>query len=169
MGTMAAQADRERRGSRMSEANRFDRVRDWQRGLDTLGWWHSFELPDGTRIKGINSLEHQRERLAQFPIPDDLRGKRVLDVGAWDGWFSFEMERRGAAVTAVDCWDNERFRYIHQELGSRVDYWILDVYDLDPLALGKFDIVLFLGVLYLEASAHGTGESLRVDRRSCGH
>ena len=132
----------------MSEANRFDRVRDWQRGLDTLGWWHSFELPDGTQIKGINSLEHQRNRLAQFPIPDDLRGKRVLDVGAWDGWFSFEMERRGAEVVSIDVWDNPRFRQMHELLGSRVDYRVLDVYDLAPSRVGRFDIVLFLGVLY---------------------
>jgi tRNA (mo5U34)-methyltransferase len=35
-------------------------------------------------------------------ISDDLTGKTVLDVGAWDGFFTFELERRGAKVTAVD-------------------------------------------------------------------
>ena len=125
-----------------------ERVRQWDRERAQKGWWHSFELPDGRVIEGVADLASLQHRLAQFPIPENLTGKRVLDIGAWDGWFSFEMERRGAAVTAVDCWDNERFRYIHQELGSRVDYRILDVYELDPSTLGKFDIVLFLGVLY---------------------
>jgi len=35
-------------------------------------------------------------RLSHFGLPSDLRGKRVLDIGAWDGWFSFECERRGS-------------------------------------------------------------------------
>ena len=123
-------------------------VREWDGTLAQKGWWHSFELPDGRVIDGVCDLKGLRNRLAQFPIPENLAGKRVLDIGAWDGWFSFEMERRGADVTAIDCWDNERFRYIHQELGSRVDYRILDVYELDPARIGRFDIVLFLGVLY---------------------
>jgi len=92
------------------------RVRQWDRERAQKGWWHSFELPGGRVIEGVADLASLKHRLAQFPIPDDLTGKRVLDIGAWDGWFSFEMERRGAAVIAVDCWDNERFRYIHQEL-----------------------------------------------------
>jgi tRNA (mo5U34)-methyltransferase len=132
----------------MSETKRFDLVRDWQRELDSFEWWHSFELPDGTQIRGVNTLEGQINRLAQFPIPDDLRGKRVLDIGAWDGWFSFEMERRGAEVMAIDVWDNPRFHRMHELLGSRVDYRVMDVYDLAPSRVGRFDIVLFLAVLY---------------------
>lgn len=107
-----------------------------------------FELPDGRTIDGVNDVAGQKNRIGQFPIPADLRGKCVLDIGAWDGWFSFEMERRGAEVMAVDCWDNDRFRYIHHELNSRVDYRILDIYELDPNKIGRFDFVLFLGVLY---------------------
>jgi tRNA (mo5U34)-methyltransferase len=112
------------------------------------GWWHSFELPDGSRIDGVCDLDALKRRIAQFPIPTDLRGKRVLDVGAWDGWFSFEMERRGAEVLAIDRWDNPRFHEIRRLLGSRVEYREMDVYDLDPSRVGTFDIVLFLGVLY---------------------
>jgi tRNA (mo5U34)-methyltransferase len=112
------------------------------------GWYHSIELPGGRAIEGVISLETRKKRVAQFPIPDDLRGKRVLDIGAWDGWFSFEMERRGAEVVAVDCVDLETFRYAHRALGSKVDYRQLDVYEMTPERLGRFDIVLFLGVLY---------------------
>lgn len=123
-------------------------IRQWHGEFLNRGWWHSFELPDGSRIDGVNDISALRRRLAQFPIPADLRGKRVLDVGAWDGWFSFEMERRGAEVVAIDRWENPRFYEIRRLLNSRVDYRELDVYDLDPRKIGTFDIVLFMGVLY---------------------
>src|ERR1700738_1173639 len=100
----------------------FDVIRHWNSLRTEKGWWHSFELPDGTLIEGVCGLEGLKSRLGQFPIAEDLRGKRVLDIGTWDGWFAFEMERRGADVMAIDCWDNPRFREIHARLGSRVDY-----------------------------------------------
>jgi tRNA (mo5U34)-methyltransferase len=112
------------------------------------GWWHSFELPGGSLIQGVSELASQKMRIAQFPIPQDLTGKRVLDVGAWDGWFSFEMERRGAEVLAIDRFENPRFHEISSMLGSRVEYRLLDVYDVSPRTVGYFDIVLFMGVLY---------------------
>ncbi len=102
----------------------------------------------GLLIEGVNSLDAQKARIAQFPIPADLTGKRALDIGAWDGWFTFEMERRGAEVVAIDRWDNPRFREMHAALGSRAEYRQMNVYDLDPAKLGRFDVVLFLGVLY---------------------
>jgi tRNA (mo5U34)-methyltransferase len=113
-----------------------------------LGWYHSIELPNGDIIQGHQSLEHQRLRLRQFPIPEDLRGKRVLDIGAWDGWFSFEMEKWGASVVAVDATYNEKLVQAREWLGSKVEYRVADVCDLRPSDLGVFDIVLFLGVLY---------------------
>ena len=125
-----------------------EKLRAWAREFAASGWWHSFELPDGRRIEGVNPIEGLKRRLALFPIADDLTGKRVLDIGAWDGWFSFEMERRGAEVVAVDCVESQKFREIHRILGSKIDYRILDVYELTPERLGYFDIVLFLGVLY---------------------
>jgi tRNA (mo5U34)-methyltransferase len=128
--------------------NRFDLVRRWDRERDERGWWHSFELPDGTVIEGVCGLDSLKDRIGQFPIPDDLRGKRVLDIGAWDGWFSFEMERRGAEVLAIDNWDNPRFHQMRAMLNSHVDYRQLDMYDLTPDRVGRFDIVLFMGVLY---------------------
>jgi tRNA (mo5U34)-methyltransferase len=122
--------------------------RDIADRLAEKGWFHSFELPGGARIDGCISLEALRERYARFPIPEVLRGKRVLDIGAWDGWFSFEAERRGASVTAVDCVDLASFRQIHRTLNSQAAYRTLDLYDLPDAGLGQFDIVLFLGLLY---------------------
>jgi tRNA (mo5U34)-methyltransferase len=128
--------------------DRFQHVTRWQSLLDRDGFWHSFELPDGTEIRGANSLESQKLRLAAFPIPGDLTGLRALDIGTWDGWFAFELERRGAEVVAIDVIDNPRFRDLHRRFDSRVEYRQMDVYDLSPAALGQFDIVLFMGVLY---------------------
>ncbi|HLK70010.1 MAG TPA: DUF1698 domain-containing protein [Bryobacteraceae bacterium] len=123
-------------------------IREWRNRLLAGGWWHSFELPDGTQIRGVSELDAQKRRIAQFPIPQDLSGKRVLDVGAWDGWFSFEMERRGAEVVAIDRFDNPRFHRVRDLLGSRVEYRQLEVYDVSPRTVGTFDIVLFMGVFY---------------------
>ena len=116
--------------------------------LSTKGWYHSIELPDGRVIQGMIGIDALKGRLAAFPIPSDLTGKRVLDVGAWTGWCSFEMERRGAQVVAVDCVEFEEFREAHRLIGSRVDYRILDVEELTPECVGLFDYVLFFGVLY---------------------
>jgi tRNA (mo5U34)-methyltransferase len=126
----------------------FDSIHHWRNQRSEKGWWHSFELPDGTRIDGVNSLESLKNRLGQFPVPEDLRGKRVLDIGTWDGWFAFEMERRGANVVAIDCWENPLFHEMHARLRSRVEYHQMDIFDLTPNGMGRFDIVLFMGVLY---------------------
>ena len=128
--------------------DRFAHVRPWGERRTQIGWWHSFELPEGGTITGVCSLESLKNRIAQFPIAQQLTGKRVLDIGTWDGWFAFEMERRGADVVAIDCWDNPRFREVHSLLHSHVDYRQMDVYELTPESIGRFDIVLFMGVLY---------------------
>lgn len=116
--------------------------------LNRSGWYHSLELPDGTVLEGVVSLERLKWRLAQFPIAQDLRGKRVLDIGAWDGWYSFEMERRGAEVVAVDSTDRTRFLAARKLLGSKVEHVVEDICRLTPERVGYFDIVLFFGVLY---------------------
>src|ERR1700680_3049878 len=116
--------------------------------LGHLGWYHSIQLPDGSVIPGIQTIEQLRTRIAQFPIPRDLTGKRVLDIGAWDGWFSFEMEKRGARVLAIDSAEHTRFKGARELLGSRVDYQIGDICRVSAKDLGRFDIVLFFGVLY---------------------
>ena len=112
------------------------------------GWYHSMEFPDGARIEGHMSLAVLRERYAELQLPEDLSGKRALDIGAWDGWFSFEMERHGAEVTAVDVVAVPNFQHAHQRKGSHVRYIVEDVYNLPRHHLGKFDYTLFLGVLY---------------------
>ena len=116
--------------------------------LSKHGSYHSLELADGTVIPGLIGIDALKARIQSFPIPEDLRGKRVLDVGAASGWNSFEMERRGAEVVAVDCVEFEEFHMARKLLGSKVDYRILDVDELTPKSVGRFDYVLFFGVLY---------------------
>ena len=135
----------------MSEARDTQVIAESQRQiarLSQLGWYHSIELPDGGVIEGHQSVEQLRKRLRQFPIPADLTGKRVLDIGAWDGWFSFEMEKRGAEVLAVDSTKNTRLLEAKKLLGSRIEHRVADICRLTAHQVGMFDIVLFLGVLY---------------------
>ncbi len=124
----------------------------WQEQLreefGAKGFYHSIELPDGRVLEGILKLDRLKQRLANLPIPQDLSGKRVLDIGTWDGYFAFEMEKRGAEVMAIDNNEVENFYLARELLGSRVDYRVMSVYDLSPQRVGRFDIVLCLGVLY---------------------
>jgi tRNA (mo5U34)-methyltransferase len=124
------------------------RREDFSAELAKTGWYHSFELPDGRRVPGFLHTEELRERWGEFPLPPNLEGKRLLDIGTWDGWFAFEGERRGAEVVAVDNVEQENFRYIRRELGSKARYEVAEVYELPDLNLGRFDYTLFLGVLY---------------------
>jgi len=65
-------------------------------------WWHSIDLGEGVVTPGRKSAELLAAEWEALELPD-LRGKTVLDVGAWDGYFAFEAERRGAArVVALD-------------------------------------------------------------------
>ena len=119
-----------------------------------LRWYHSIDLGQGVVTPGTDNSPY---RLARLDLPASLAGKTVLDVGAWDGFFSFECERRGAArVVAADFyswhdtgWGTKAgFQLARQALGSRVEDVDIDVMDLSPERTGTFDVVLFLGVLY---------------------
>src|SRR5215210_1776907 len=74
------------------------------------GGLHSpFDFGNGLVTKPRPVETRFRRRLRLLQIPGDLSGKSVLDIGAWDGYFSFEFERRGAErVLAIDThsWDH---------------------------------------------------------------
>lgn len=116
--------------------------------LRERGLYHSFELPDGRQLSGMMSLDYLRRRLDSFGLPASLAGLRVLDIGPWDGFYTFEMERRGAQVTALDYADLDTFRLLHRAFGSRAEYVRMDAAEISAARLGTFDIVLCLGVLY---------------------
>jgi SAM-dependent methyltransferase len=110
--------------------------------------YHSLELNDGTVIQGIIPVANLRARLDQWPLPADLRGKRVLDIGAASGWNSFECERRGADVVAMDCVEYEELQFVRRVNRSKIEYAVIDMEELTPERFGFFDYVLFFGVLY---------------------
>ncbi len=116
--------------------------------LHSTGWWHSIDLGGGRVTPGVRSLDELRRVYASFRLPEDLSGKRALDIGCWDGFFSFEAERHGAEVVAVDPWPHERFFEAHRLLNSRVEFREMSVYEITRETLGSFDVVLMLGVLY---------------------
>lgn len=119
-----------------------------------INWWHSIDLGNGIVTPGEYDT---RTLLDRIGLPADLRGLTVLDIGAWDGYMSFEAERRGASrVLATDSyvWRNNvragkgGFEFARSALRSKVEDMDIDVMDLTPERVGTFDIVLFLGVLY---------------------
>jgi tRNA (mo5U34)-methyltransferase len=111
-------------------------------------WWHSIDLGQGVITPGVHPIDELRDNFARFNLPEDLGGRTLLDIGCWDGFYSFEAERRGASVTAADCWRPENFFRAREALQSPIEFHELSVYDVTKTALGSFDIVLFLGVLY---------------------
>jgi tRNA (mo5U34)-methyltransferase len=65
-------------------------------------WFHSIDFGDGVVSPGRTTAAALEKRLASMQLPS-LEGKTVLDIGAWDGYFSFAAERLGARrVTALD-------------------------------------------------------------------
>ncbi|MBV9382993.1 MAG: hypothetical protein JO242_20300 [Streptosporangiaceae bacterium] len=131
---------------------------------DVALWYHTLELPGGVVTPGWFDL---RGVVGRLPWPE-VRGKRCLDVGTYDGFYAFELERRGAReVVATDIarhedWDlpapgrsqaeaalrqlaGEKglgFEVAREVLGSRVEKRILSVYDLSPDRVGTFDVVV---------------------------
>jgi tRNA (mo5U34)-methyltransferase len=134
-------------------------------------WYHTIDLPDGTSTPGYFDTRPVAE---QITWPAGLQGGRCLDVGTFDGFWAFEMEKRGGAeVVALDLddpaeldwtydervrgpevirqWGAERgpgFAETSQALGSSVTRVAKSVYDLDPDVDGQFDVV-FCGALLL--------------------
>lgn len=113
-------------------------------------WWHQIEVAPGIVTPGDDSNRMKLPILDQIGLPRRMDGLRVLDIGCSDGFFSFEMEARGASVVAVDFVpeDYTGFAVARQILGSSVEYRMENVYNLNPESFGLFDVVLFMGVLY---------------------
>ena len=147
-------------------------------------WFHSIELGGGLVTPGHKPPAVLQAELDALELPD-LRGKSVLDIGGWDGFFAFEAERRGASRVAVvdhymwsmdvpgqqDYWRRCRedgvtprpyhetefwhpdtlpgkrgFDLAREALGSRVESLVADFMTCDLAALGRWDVVLYLGV-----------------------
>lgn len=116
--------------------------------VNAVNWYHVIEISPGVFTPG---LYDPTSFLDLMGFPKDLSGKAVLDIGANDGFFTFEAERRGAKrVLALDRYpaDQRGFALAHELKGSRAEYTMGSVYDLSPEIHGTFDVVFFFGVLY---------------------
>lgn len=128
------------------------KIEDVRKQAQQIRWYQTIDLGDGVVTAGADNTPVRLQRLA---LPANLQGQTVLDIGAWDGFFSFEAERRGAArVLATDRWKEQGweskagFEFARTVLRSRVEDQDISVYDITPGTVGQFDVVLFLGVLY---------------------
>jgi tRNA (mo5U34)-methyltransferase len=138
--------------------------------VDGARWYHTIELPGGVVTPGDYDLP---DAVARIPFPASFHGMRCLDVGTRDGFWAFEMERRGAdEVVAIDLDDPDEldfpeprprlsdvtreslgrraraFDIAHRALGSKVERHNLSVYNLSPERAGTFDFA-FIGTLLL--------------------
>jgi tRNA (mo5U34)-methyltransferase len=132
--------------------------------VSKITWYHTLALGDGVETKGMFDI---RPFVPQYGLPEDLSGKRALDIGTWDGFWAFELERRGAEVVCLDL-DDEReldvpprrrptefsdtprgagFALASKILGSSAQRVVRNVYDATPEELGQFDLVFCGSVL----------------------
>lgn len=122
--------------------------------MNNIKFWHRVRLPDGTYTPGevMHGPDGGDWPTTRFGMPLDLTGKTVLDIGAWDGFFSFEAEKRGAAkVIATNPRkpkgpDLAGIKYLEKALKSNVRLDILDIEEGPDVH--THDVVLFYGVLY---------------------
>jgi tRNA (mo5U34)-methyltransferase len=145
---------------------RYDRD-ELRKRAEELVWYHTIDLGRGVETPGI--YDH-RPFLKQYGLPRSLRGKTALDVGTASGFFAFEMERRGAQVTATelprwmdhdfapayvpDLTEEKAISYLRdpfllakEALESRVERREINVYDISPDTIGSYDLVFCASVL----------------------
>ncbi len=129
--------------------------------VQAMFWYHTIELPGGIVTPGL--YDH-RPLVHHYGLPENLQGQRVLDIATFDGFWAFEMERRGGDVVAADIprfsacdlppqvrnallkaeLDRDTgagFDLVHAALESKVTKLERTVYDLDPTEVGTFDLV----------------------------
>ena len=140
-----------------------------QSRIAELDWWHTIEVVPGVVTPGGWDLRATADAL---PWPTEaLTGLRCLDIGTMDGFWAFELERRGAGeVLATDVLDAARldrfpadrhhgqlgrrdsernYALAAELLGSRASLRDLSVYDLDPDDVGQFDLIVMGYVLQM--------------------
>src|SRR5262249_16602513 len=143
-----------------------------------FNWFHSIDLGDGRVTQGVKSLAQIEKEETLIFAEVDLTDATVIDIGAWNGAFTFAAARRGAQrVLAVDSftWSHpeirgkEAFDFANATLRlPNIETKTIEVHDISPEAVGQFDVCLFLGVLYhlptptegLERAASVTRECL---------
>ena len=132
-----------------------------------MRWYHTLDLGNGRVTDGWFDM---RPYIKHYGLPERMDGMRVLDCGTWDGFWAFEMERRGADVVALDVdheWEydspprrrpkpdesgtyrGDGFELAKEALGSKVERVHCNLYEASPELLGgTFDLV-FIGTVLI--------------------
>jgi SAM-dependent methyltransferase len=139
--------------------------------IESVRWYHAYEVLPGIVTPGQFALD-VAAAFKQLGVPEDLHGKRALDIGTWDGPIAFELEKRGADVDAIDVQDPNctAFNCAHALRQSKVRYTQMSVYDVAKHFPHKFDVIFFYGVYYhlkhpllaLEALAEALADGGRI-------
>jgi tRNA (mo5U34)-methyltransferase len=129
-------------------------------------WWHSLPLPDGNRINGASPDKNLQLKLwsaMQIDTECGLSGKRVLDIGANDGFFTIAAAMADAShITAVDMdWSTWP-----TNIGYACDLWRVspELATGDFLSLtfdDQYDVIFLLGVLYHQENLPACARRLR--------
>jgi SAM-dependent methyltransferase len=125
------------------ERSLLDRMRDYT-------FYHCVPIDEATTTPGVEAIRVIQQPVLRWLGETPLEGKRVLDIGCRDGLFSFAAERSGASeIIGID---NDLSRaaveFLIPVLKSRVTMHQMNLLDLTPSTFGKFDVIIFAGVLY---------------------
>lgn len=141
-----------------------------QEAIDKIKWFHSMPLPYADILPEVDAgflttpgvVDHCTDKIAteRFGIPQNLTHSTVLDIGAWDGYFTFLAERRGAVVTAIDpAQDCSGITHLHNGFhtasaawGSRSPLFAHSLIEhrnhVQRVKKSKYDVCFYFGVLY---------------------
>ncbi|PSH63742.1 methyltransferase type 11 [Phyllobacterium brassicacearum] len=131
-------------------------LEELQRRVNSLPWHHQIDFGNGVLAPGNTPIEVLQAQAAIY-FDRIVHGKTFLDIGAWDGFNSFEAFNRGASrVLATDhfawsdqCWGKrEAFELARAHLAPAVEVLDIDLPELSSESVGAFDVVLFAGVFY---------------------
>jgi tRNA (mo5U34)-methyltransferase len=129
-----------------------------QESIDQIQWYHDIEFPNGLKARSQADDADAHRKLWKWIRSEldkiDFAGKTVLDIGCWDGYWSFYAEQRGASrVLATDDatqnWAGNAGLKLAKALmrsgiETRTD---VSIYEASKLKQ-RFDIILCLGVYY---------------------
>lgn len=137
----------------MKASEKVKKLMEFGPDFNKIQFFHKVKLDDEIYTNGVSNMEEFRPCYIFDEL--DLSNKTVLDVGCWDGYFSFEAEKKGASrVTSFDdprCrWGGmDGYFFLHNYFKSRASFVNGNVYNLSKMFNAKeFDVVLCYGVLY---------------------
>lgn len=121
--------------------------RDFYAGITMAQAWDIFP---GHQIQGHKNVQHH---LGEVGAPSSFDGMRVLEIAPWNGFFGFEIIRRGAKELVALGPDDPAETGFHKttrllEIKDRVTYIRDSVYNIKSHNLGKFDAIFCLGLIY---------------------